>query len=256
MLRVIDFEYLLFTTIDYIKTFRMEVQLIKDDPQYPRAAQMLADIFVFYAEKSLLLIDKRVDEFNKEYQESSNLIESEKYRLKDPKLKSRMIEIALDSKRRDITIFIEGINEYFKTLADLMRYIKTSSIEDVPQGLLYPFNNILKFRFPTSNLFLRKQSKHNYKYGNFLKQLFDPQKQPVFLEEIDPMFEVTNFSIAMAAYPGLCENNFLYNSNIAHEVGHYIEDLAPIFMSAHENIFMYSRHRFPQRYRWSIKGLS
>lgn len=234
MLRVIDFEYLLFATKDYIETFRLEVEHIKDDPQYPRAAQILANFFVFYAEKSRLLIDKKVDEFYKEYQKSSDRIESGKYKLKDPKLKSRMTEIGVKSKLRDITIFIEGINEYFKKLADLMRYIKTSSIEDVPQGLLFPFNNILKFRFPTSNLFLRKQSKHNYKYGNFIKQLFDPQKRPVFLEEIDPMFEVAKFSIAMAAYPGLCENNYLYNSNIAHEVGHYIEDLTPIFMSTED----------------------
>jgi hypothetical protein len=232
MLRVIEFEYLVFTTKDYIKTFCSEVELIKDDPQYPRAAQMLADIFGFYAEKSLLLIDKRLDEFNRKYQESSIRIKSGNYKLKGSELESRVIEIGIDSKRRDITIFIEGINDYFKTLADLMRYIKTSSIENVPQGLCCPFNNILKFLFPTSNLFLRKQSKHNYKYGNFIKHLFDPQKQPVFLEYIDPMFEVTNFSIAMAAYPGLCENNYLYNSNIAHEVGHYIDDLAPIFMSA------------------------
>jgi hypothetical protein len=232
MLRVIEFEYLVFTTKDYIKTFRREVDLIKDDPQYPRAAQMLADIFGFYAEKSLLLIDKKVDEFNKEYQKSSNRIKSGRHKLKGSNLESRVSEFGIDSIRRVITISIEAINEYFKTLAALMRYIKTASIENVPQGLLYPFNNILKFLDPSSNLFLRKQSKHNYKYANFHRQLFDPQKRPDFFDEIEPLPEITNCTIAMAAYPGLCENNFLYNSNIAHEVGHYIEDLAPIFMSA------------------------
>jgi hypothetical protein len=232
-LRVIDFKHLLFSTIDYIKTFQKETEIVKSDPQFPREAQILANIFYSLSERSLLLINQKHKEFNEAYKKYSNLIYSEKDRLKSISIE-RMIEFGLDPKRREISIMIEGINEYFKELADLMRYITTSSIENVPQGLLYPFNLILKSLFPKCNIFLRQQSKHNYKYGNFIKQLFDPRKQPVFFEHIRSIVETTDFSIAMVAYPKLCDNNYLYNSNIAHEIGHYIDDIDPIFTSTED----------------------
>ena len=106
-----------------------------------------------------------------------------------------------------------------------IRYITTSSIETAPLGLIFPFQKVISELFPKSFLFLRRQWKHNYKYGEFVNQLIGQDEEP---ECFDTMKQDFDFRLSMVAYPSMEDDNYLYNCNIAHEVGHYIDDLTRI----------------------------
>jgi hypothetical protein len=194
---------------EYLQSFLEDLKKILSDPGYPEQVHLLAESFYQLAQKGLLEILKQYNKYNKFLKKIEGL---------DPTYEEEYVRREKESSFKQIKL----IFKYFKYLSGLTRYILSSSIEIVPIGLLYPFEKIIERLAPKSYIFLRKQWKHNYKYGEFVSQILDPAEKPDYFDYIKDEF---NFRLCMVSFPSLEDDNYSYNCNIAHEVGHYINDL-------------------------------
>nr|BDD48280.1 hypothetical protein 1 [bacterium] len=200
----------------FIKEFQKELANILKDPVYPDQVHLLAESFNYLASKALLEID---NQYRKFIDLDTDSIKS------DPRLAGKYSGQYFQKEKQRAFIQIKIIFKYFKYLAELTRYILSSTIETAPIGLLYPFQKFIQNLFPKSYIFLRKQWKHNYKFGEFVTQILDPAEKPDYFDSIRDEF---NFRLSMVSYPSLEDDNYLYNCNIAHEIGHYIDDLSQL----------------------------
>ncbi len=219
---LITFDHLFLSSKEYIKSLQKELNLIISNPQYLDSAQILAKTFRQLSEKADIEIDTNQRKY---YQAEKHLgLLLKKKRLnKQEKIEKQYV---FPQEMHEARIQVERIFIYFKYVTGLIRYIVTSSLDTIPQGLLYPFQNIIEAFSPKAYIFIRQQWTHNYKYGEFIDQLLDDKYHPKYFEYIKTEFK---FKLCMIAYPSLEIDNYLYNCNIAHEIGHYLDNLHPLF---------------------------
>ena len=208
----ISSKHLVLVSSAYIEKFIIELDQVLSDPGYPDQVLLLTESFKKLAQKGLFEIQNHYQRYN-----SADTIIGSISNL-NPLYKEKYINSEKDVSLKQIKL----IYKYFKYLSGLIRYILSSSIETAPLGLIFPFQRIVDRFYPKSYIFLRRQWKHNFKYGEFVNQILDPAEKPDYFDDIKDEF---NFRLSMVAYPCLEDDNYLYNCNIGHEIGHYIDDL-------------------------------
>ncbi len=219
---LITFDHLLLCSKEYIQSLHKELNLIIGNPQYPDSAQSLAKTFRLLAEKANIELDKNQTKYSKAEKGFEDILEKERKKELLTGQEEAEKNWVFRQEMRDASMQVERIFLYFKHVAGLVRYIVTSSLDTTPQGLLYTFQNIIETFSPKAYIFIRQQWRHNYKYAEFMDQLMSDEHRPKYFEYIRNEFK---FNLCMVAYPSLEIDNYLYNCNIAHEIGHYLDNL-------------------------------
>jgi len=202
----------------YLNSFEKSIQNLINNPQYPIPAELLAKLFNSMINDAGLLLKENEIKASSEINEINYL---QKNKSNSNEIRKRIENI--NDKLKPYNDKVIEIIRYFRRLASLIRYIESSSIENVPYNIQHYFDRIIQSNKTKYYMFIRRQWKPNFKYAEFISQItsnkfFIPKKiKKNILKNI-------NFKICMIAFPILEQENYLINCLLAHEVGHYLDE--------------------------------
>jgi hypothetical protein len=137
--------------------------------------------------------------------------------------------------RKNIENTIRTIVLSVNMLHSFLRYIEATRLSRNPTGMIKPWELLIKKYREDLNIIIRPQWKYNYSYYNMIKMLkkindsIDDKETAIELENIGQYFPILSFA-------GLERDNVLLHIVLAHEIGHFIDEINEISsIQSHES---------------------
>ncbi|MEW6419081.1 MAG: hypothetical protein AB1480_13345 [Nitrospirota bacterium] len=120
-----------------------------------------------------------------------------------------------ENQARNIARALNEIHAY-------LRYIYATKLDRNPSGMVLPWELLIDKYYPGVKTIIRPQWRWNYKYLDIMREL------KRLLEPIDPKVKDVLASydkFPVFSFPGLERDNILLHVILAHEIGHFIDDV-------------------------------
>lgn len=216
---------------EVLSALESRLEGLAENPLYPEASTLLVRLFSSLIDTARLALQELQEKAALSFSQREKKVKD--YDLARQRSKARQApsakELALredleavDTKITTVSAHVDRIIEYFQELIARLRYIESSGVDHAPLSLARYLAEAATRPHPTHLVFVRRQWKPNFKYGEFISQL--RAQAPIQLRSV---FKEIGFNISMVSIPTVAQDNYLLSCLVAHEIGHLFNELNP-----------------------------